>query len=152
MSSPARSTAAFDRLAQHLAGHGLNLLGGVPIGEFDRAQPCGQRAREIAPACGTILVAGSGGSDFWTRLHQDALGRGGVDLRHADLEARSRQLWAHKSDLLALLASAQRDPKKGRPFEPADFGPHRRPGGRPRRRKADVPKVGIGILKDVFVR
>lgn len=67
-------------------------------------------------------------------------------------EARGRQLWAHTSALLALLANVHRDPKKGRPFEPADFDPHRRSRAGGKKRQADLPKVGIGILKDVFVR
>jgi hypothetical protein len=60
-------------------------------------------------------------------------------------EARSRERWAHTSALLALTANAHRDPKKTRPFQPADFDPHRR-GKEP-----VAAKVGIAVLKQVFV-
>jgi len=60
-------------------------------------------------------------------------------------EAASRQRWAHTSAVLALLANAHRDPKKGRPFQPADFNPHLR------QKEPVVAKVGIAVLKQVFV-
>jgi hypothetical protein len=60
-------------------------------------------------------------------------------------EAASRRQWAHTSAVLALLANAHRDPKKGRPFTPADFNPHLR------RKEPVVAKVGIAVLKQVFV-
>jgi len=60
-------------------------------------------------------------------------------------EADSRQRWAHTSAVLALLANAHRDPKKGCPFQPADFNPHLRT------KEPVVAKVGIAALKQVFV-
>lgn len=60
-------------------------------------------------------------------------------------EASSRTAWAHTSAVLALLANAHRDPKKGRPFTPADFNPHLR------RKEPVVARVGIAVLKQVFV-
>ena len=60
-------------------------------------------------------------------------------------EARSRQRWAHTSSLLALLANAHRDPKKNRPFTPADFNPHAK------KSEPIREKVGISILKSIFV-
>jgi hypothetical protein len=60
-------------------------------------------------------------------------------------EARSRQAWNHTSALLAMLANVHRDVKRTRAFKPADFHPHRRG------EKQIVPKVGIGVLKQVFV-
>lgn len=60
-------------------------------------------------------------------------------------EARSREAWAHTSAVLALLANAHRDPKKTRPFTPADFHPHLR------RKPPVTAKVGIAALKQVFV-
>jgi hypothetical protein len=60
-------------------------------------------------------------------------------------EARSRQQWAHTSALLALLANAHRDPKKTRAFKPADFNPYLR------HKQPPAAKVGIGVLKQVFV-
>jgi hypothetical protein len=47
--------------------------------------------------------------------------------------------------VLALLANAHRDPKKTRPFQPADFNPHLR------RKEPVAAKVGIAVLKQVFV-
>jgi len=38
-------------------------------------------------------------------------------------DGRRRDLWAHTSSVLALVANVNRDPKKGRPFSPADFNP-----------------------------
>jgi len=39
-------------------------------------------------------------------------------------EGRDRARWRHTSALMALTANVNLDPKKGRPFEPADFDPH----------------------------
>ena len=47
---------------------------------------------------------------------------------------RNRAHWQHTSSVLALLANAHRDPKKSRPFKPADFDPT----GRKRRGKGQV--------------
>jgi hypothetical protein len=44
-----------------------------------------------------------------------------------------------------MLANVHRDVKRTRAFKPADFHPHRRG------EKQIVPKVGIGVLKQVFV-
>jgi ferric-dicitrate binding protein FerR (iron transport regulator) len=60
-------------------------------------------------------------------------------------EAKNRQAWAHTSALLALIANCHRDPKKTRPFTPADFDPHRRG------KKSVTTKAGIAVLKQVFV-
>ena len=61
-------------------------------------------------------------------------------------EARSRDRWARTSALMALIANCHRDPKKSRPFKPADFDPYLE-------RKADrlvVDKENIGLLKQAF--
>ena len=39
-------------------------------------------------------------------------------------EARARAAWARTSAVLALIANVNRDPKKRRPFTPADFDPY----------------------------
>ena len=39
-------------------------------------------------------------------------------------EGRERARWRHTSAMMALTANVNRDPKKGRAFEPADFDPH----------------------------
>jgi hypothetical protein len=52
------------------------------------------------------------------------------------------------SSLLALIANVNRDPKRTRPFRPADFNPYeaRRSGG-----GIPVNKASIRLLKKVFV-
>lgn len=58
-------------------------------------------------------------------------------------EGRVRDEWRRASVLLALIANANRDPKKTRAFRPADFDPFAKP--------AEPIKVGIEVLKDVFI-
>jgi hypothetical protein len=60
-------------------------------------------------------------------------------------EAKSRQAWNHTSAILAMLANVHRDAKKTRALRPADFHPHRRHD------KPTITKVGINVLKQVFV-
>jgi len=59
-------------------------------------------------------------------------------------EAKSRAAWDHTASILALVANIHRDPKKSRPFVPADFHPHER-------RKQHPAKVGVAALKSIFV-
>jgi len=58
-------------------------------------------------------------------------------------EAREKSEWARASALLALIANAHRDPKKGRVFRPNDFDPFAQ---RSREGKADIT-----VLRDVFI-
>jgi hypothetical protein len=58
-------------------------------------------------------------------------------------DARQRAAWQHTASVLALLANCHRDPKKTRAFKPADFDPFARRGG--------DAKVGVDVLKDVFI-
>ena len=60
-------------------------------------------------------------------------------------DARSRHAWSHTATVLALLANLHRDPKKTRAYSPNDFHPHLR------KKKPPPLKVGIGVLKQVFV-
>jgi hypothetical protein len=60
---------------------------------------------------------------------------------------RSEQQWAHTSAILAMIANVNRDPKHTPSYKPDDFNPH----ARRRKRQAPLPKVGIEILKTVFV-
>ena len=64
-------------------------------------------------------------------------------------EAIGREAWNHTSSVLAMLANANRDPKKSpRAFKPSDFNPYAK-------RKITgmaITKENIGILKDVFVK
>lgn len=60
-------------------------------------------------------------------------------------EARSQQAWAHTSSVLALVANLHRDPKRTRAYKPGDFNPH------VRRKPVTTAKLGINVLKQVFV-
>ena len=63
-------------------------------------------------------------------------------------EGLGRDRWAHTSMLCALIANANRDPKKGRAFKPADFDPYRHHGGDD---VVEVNETTIGLLKEAFV-
>ena len=58
-------------------------------------------------------------------------------------EARTRDEWSRTSALMALIANCHRDPKKTRPFRPADFDPFARP--------REPLRVGVSVLKEVFI-
>ena len=62
------SRALLQELETRAADIGLNLVGLADCAEFDLCQPRGRRAREFLPNCQTIVVLGSGGSEFWRRL------------------------------------------------------------------------------------
>ena len=62
-------------------------------------------------------------------------------------EERIRERWNHTSALLAMLANANRDPKKGRALRPADFHPMQPAATE----KAAVLKGDLRMLKKVFV-
>ncbi len=59
-------------------------------------------------------------------------------------EARQRDEWARTSSLMALIANANRDPKRHRAFRPTDFDPFS---------QAEKPKqkVDVSILKEIFI-
>ena len=61
-------------------------------------------------------------------------------------EAKGRTAWGHTSAILALVANVNRDPKKGKPFTPADFNPFEL-----RKRKGPLPKADIKLLKRLWV-
>ena len=64
-------------------------------------------------------------------------------------EAKQTDEWNRSAALMALLANTHRDPKKSRKFKPADFHPHLKQ--RHPTRNVKPPKVGIAVLKSVFV-
>ncbi len=64
-------------------------------------------------------------------------------------EARGRDAWAHTSVLCALIANVNRDPKKGRPFKPADFDPHSHGG---RGDVIEITQENVGLLREAFGR
>ncbi len=59
-------------------------------------------------------------------------------------EAKARDEWSRTSALMALIANCHRDPKKTRALRPADFDPFAQ--------QTRPIKVGIEVLKDVFIR
>jgi hypothetical protein len=61
-------------------------------------------------------------------------------------DARRKESWSHTAAFMALTANVHRNPKKkGSPFSPLDFHPLIS------REKPKPTKVGVGILKEVFV-
>jgi len=61
-------------------------------------------------------------------------------------EARGRDNWAHTSAVLALVANVNRDPKKTRPYKPADFDPY----STRRERDEAIEVEDLAVLKDAF--
>ncbi len=61
--------------------------------------------------------------------------------------ARGRAAWAHTSSVLAMIANVNRDPKRSRPFQPADFDPHPLAD---RDERLPAGKAGFETLKRVF--
>ena len=62
-------------------------------------------------------------------------------------DARQAEEWNHTAAILAMLANAHRDPKKTRPFKPADF----HPGTQRTKCSRRIVNADISILKSVFV-
>ena len=62
-------------------------------------------------------------------------------------ESKQNDDWNRTAALMSLIANSHRDPKKSRAFKPADFHPH----VKRKQQQAKPPKVGIGVLKTVFV-
>lgn len=61
-------------------------------------------------------------------------------------DGRSRSLWVHTSNQMALLANVHRDPKrKSSPYTANDFSPHPAPKARP------LAKVKISSLKETLM-
>lgn len=50
---------------RHAATVGLNLFGVVDAARFDASQPKDQRLASRWPRCGTVVLLGTGGKDFW---------------------------------------------------------------------------------------
>jgi hypothetical protein len=62
-------------------------------------------------------------------------------------DARRKEQWSHTSALMALVANVNRNPRKrSRPYSPIDFHPL------VERIPTKQCKVGIHVLRDVFVR
>jgi len=63
-------------------------------------------------------------------------------------EGHGRDEWARMSALLALIANAHRDPKRGRALRPSDFDPF----GPERGEVIEVNRKNFGLLKEAFTR
>ena len=61
-------------------------------------------------------------------------------------EGLGRERWAHTSVLCALIANANRDPKKGRAYRPRDFDPY----AREQRRRRIADRQDLSILKEAL--
>ncbi|MEZ6038303.1 MAG: hypothetical protein R3F29_12535 [Planctomycetota bacterium] len=68
---------------------GMNLVGLVDARRFDRCQPCESRVASLRPACGSVVVLGTGGASFWKVVEQQgAVGAPSVE-RVEELAANS---------------------------------------------------------------
>ena len=65
-------------------------------------------------------------------------------------EGKAKDAWQHTAAILALIANVNRDPKKKRPFMPADFNPYFEKTSRPD--VIVVTKENISLLKNAFLR
>ena len=64
-------------------------------------------------------------------------------------DARGESQWVQTSAVLAMLANANRDPKKKpRPYQPNDFNPFARRAAKQR----PLPPAPVSILKEIFVK
>ena len=63
------------------------------------------------------------------------------------VEGRQRDQWMHTARILSMMANVNRDPKRSKEYTWQDFYPF--PVNKADR--SDIPKVGISVLKDVFV-
>jgi hypothetical protein len=63
-------------------------------------------------------------------------------------KGQSKDRWARMSLLCAIIANAHRDPKKSRPFKPADFNPHITKSSNPE--AIVVTKGNMSVMKEMF--
>ena len=64
-------------------------------------------------------------------------------------ESRCRFAWSQTSSVLAMLANVNRDPKKTKPFMPADFDPYT--AKRQRSNAVMVTKDNIEAMRNAFL-
>jgi len=65
-------------------------------------------------------------------------------------EGLGRERWAHTSLVCALIANANRDPKKHRPFKPADFDPYARQRRWDASSKQTASKQDLRLLREAL--
>jgi len=63
------------------------------------------------------------------------------------VEGRQQSEWQHTSNIMALIANVNRDPKKHRAYKPTDFDPF----SKKRKQPVVITKDNIGLLKREFV-
>ena len=65
-------------------------------------------------------------------------------------EARASEAWNHTSAILAMIANANRDPKKSKVFRPGDFNPY----ATEHKMKAGIAitRDNVGLLRQAFCR
>jgi len=64
-------------------------------------------------------------------------------------EGHAKDRWQHTSNIMALIANTNRDPKKTRPFKPSDFNPTISKTSAPE--TIVVTKENISLLKHAFI-
>jgi hypothetical protein len=62
-------------------------------------------------------------------------------------EGLGRERWAHTSLICAVVANANRDPKRGRPFKPSDFDPYAR---QEKRQRVELDGESLALLKEAL--
>ncbi len=62
-------------------------------------------------------------------------------------EGLGRERWAHTSLVCVLIANANRDPKRSRPFKPSDFDPYTR---QDRRLRMVANKESLAVLREAL--
>jgi hypothetical protein len=66
-------------------------------------------------------------------------------------EGRSREAWEHTSSILAMMVNMSPGKKSSRKFVPLDFDPYAAAKKRDAGDSAGAGKVGVDVLKDMFV-
>jgi len=65
-------------------------------------------------------------------------------------EGLGQERWGHTSALMALIANANRDPRKSKTFKPDDFNPYARDRCANDQEVIEVTKQNIGLLRQAF--
>lgn len=111
-----RPALTLGSLTECIRPFGLNLVGAITAEAFDRTQPSERRVRTLAPGCGTVVVIGSGGREFWERLELDARRPWSSFVAYRPVEERcalaSRQAtaWLASRGVSALAVSPRQQP------------------------------------------
>jgi hypothetical protein len=63
-------------------------------------------------------------------------------------EGRGKDVWARASNLMALIANCNRDPKKSKVFKPSDFNPYYI--GKVKEDSIVITTENVGIMREAF--